>query len=253
MYEIPDDDDKPGYNLPQRLEPTLNNPFRQSHAVTHKGPPWVNPATRSTYNLGREIESLRDRLARSERQLGQKDAHIEKLHHDLFTARCTIGSQAVDREEVQAVRLALHDSHRFCRELQQNLAVSRQKEAQLRAVILEKASNQAVSDHEMISMFVSLRRQIQNIARLSIFDMRRPPTRLQTAAGDDFWTRLNREERVNRVRAELFDIIHDNFLGCPLFGLEGHADAATPDLGDMSLIAGGLRGFETALETKQGI
>ncbi|KAM7182985.1 hypothetical protein V8F20_012779 [Naviculisporaceae sp. PSN 640] len=130
-----------------------------------------------------------------------------------------------------------------------------QENAQLRAVVLKNAGTEKFSDREITSKFISIRRRIESIARLPVFQMDEKAVLPRNTTNrewlvffsESFWGRLTRGERANRLIGKIFEFIYLRILDCRLFGTEGlglsdgklKKTMATP----------GLRCFEETLET----
>ena len=134
----------------------------------------------------------------------------------------------------------------------------RRKEAALRATIPDKAGIQNVSDQEVISRFTALRQKIQTITRLPLYNMEQlvQTRRMEPEAANFYeakaWEPLTIEERRNRVRSKMFDILHKDILTFRLFGLEGYSTWPKAAKAEGGLVTPGLRRFKNALEEHRG-
>lgn len=139
--------------------------------------------------------------------------------------------------------------------LQDEVDKIHKKEVTLRQIVLDKAGNEKVSDQAMISKFAALRHKIHNLARHRHYQMDQSPSKQKMNNsgavgffGEKTWGCLTTEDRINRVRSEMFDIIHTQILNGRMFGVEGPVaanDSSTP-------VASELRRFENVLYDNRG-
>ncbi|EKD16178.1 hypothetical protein MBM_05472 [Drepanopeziza brunnea f. sp. 'multigermtubi' MB_m1] len=101
-----------------------------------------------------------------------------------------------------------------------------------------------MDDNAIVGKFIKLREQVQRIASKLCFSEGNGNAVLTQEMSDaqrdfEYWKGLSQAQLLNRIRTNIFELIHSEILGRPLFGLEG--------LQDTSGLEHGLSKFETAL------
>ncbi|KAG6068542.1 hypothetical protein E4U32_000367 [Claviceps aff. humidiphila group G2b] len=95
------------------------------------------------------------------------------------------------------------------------------EKAKLREVILGNSVKQKISDEDVKQRFANIRQQIQALANSSALDLNRMDV-FPRALGDSRikWSFLSPADRVFRMRAVIYGIIHRYILSRDIFGLE---------------------------------
>jgi hypothetical protein len=126
---------------------------------------------------------------------------------------------AANTNKLYQVEKELHNAQAEVKMLQK-------KEAAFRSIILDQASTQKVSDSEIVHGFLQLRQQVQAIASSRSYQVNQILS-LSALPRDmhQFYTlqqKLPRKDRLLRMRAQIFKILHASILDHPCFGLEGY-------------------------------
>jgi len=105
------------------------------------------------------------------------------------------------------------------------------KEVQLREMVIGSAGAQEVTESEIIGMFSDLRQNVQQLASSSVFDLTTIPSphsidarSQQTRHFYAVCDKLKPRDIANRLRAEIFYIIHVMILNQTYFGLKRDAE-----------------------------
>lgn len=136
----------------------------------------------------------------------------------------------------------------------------RQNESRLRAILLDKAGTQKVSDQDVISRFLNIRWRIETITHVPIYLMDRVAKLLRKANSKEqfaffdgkFWSQLTQDERTKRVIAKIFDFVNLSILDFQVFGAEGMQVVDDKGRGTGKYLPPGLRHVEQALEASKG-
>ncbi|KAG5956759.1 hypothetical protein E4U57_002312 [Claviceps arundinis] len=104
------------------------------------------------------------------------------------------------------------------------------EKAKLREVILGNSVKQKISDEDIKQRFANIRQQIQALANSTVLDLNRMDI-FPRALGDSRieWSYLSTADRVFRMRAVIYGIIHRYILSRDIFGLEGYLSSREHD------------------------
>lgn len=189
-------------------------------------------------HMRREMEKMRNKLQHTEHELQVMRIQAEKLHGELQATRG------------QAEKLR-GESERF------------------RSIILGQAGAQKLSDQEVASGFVKLRQAVQKLARNPAYALDKTPIlpaiHLRRPEMEEFydqlhWGSLSSKDRGFRMRAKIFEMLHDDILSLHCFGLDGfEKDEANGLIGgkrgerdSLGTVEPGLQRFERLLKESQG-
>lgn len=236
-------------DIPPLIEQHLSEQYRSLETTLCRLPVEVEARIRGSGTVHAELQ---DRTLRLEEAETRYEREKLRWRREILVASAT--QYQLCTELTKRTRALKEREEKFksaeaeLRNLHGELALRRARETQLRAVILDK-TGEKVNDQEMRERFCKVRRMASGICRSLATRIKSddvpPPTWM--AEKKELWRRLTAEERVNRIRGRVFDVISVHAFEKRVYGIEGYLQ-----VGKETDMAEAFAAFEKHLQSQKG-